>query len=120
MINSTEDIFFTSFFILFFLTAISWITFAQFTMRPIEKRIKADGIPSNFLWDGVGARISFYAFAIVFPKKFALRLNRLIDVELIRRYADRSDWMRGLFFLVTINTWLITILMGVALGYAAR
>lgn len=38
-----------SFFGLFMLTAIAWITFAHFTMRPIEKKMKADGIPSGFL-----------------------------------------------------------------------
>lgn len=118
MINNTEDIFFTLFFLFFICTGITWIIFAQFTMRPIEKRMKADAIANNFLWDGVGARISFYAFAIVFPRKLALRLDRLMNVEAIRRYAGKSDWLRGFFFLVATNIWLVIIIVGVALGYS--
>lgn len=114
----SEDIFFGAFFILFILTAVAWITFAQFTMRPIEKKMISDALSNNFAWDGVGARISFYAFAIVLPKKIAIRLNRLMDVETIRRYSNKLDWFRGLFFLVSINTWLVVIVVGVVLGYS--
>lgn len=117
MINNSEDIFFSLFFLLFFLTAIAWITFAHFTMRPIEKRMKADDLPNDFLWDGVGARISFYAFAIVFPRKFAIRLNRLMNVDAIRHYANKFDWFRGVCFLIAINAWLLSIMIGLALGF---
>lgn len=87
-------------------------------MKPIEERMKADGIPNSFSWDGVGIRVMSYAFAIVFPEKLALRLNRLIDAEVVRRYADQSDWWRGLIFLMTSYTWLILAFIGVALGYS--
>ncbi|HEX7764230.1 MAG TPA: hypothetical protein VF433_11545 [Cellvibrio sp.] len=59
-----------------------------------------------------------YAFAIVFPEKLALRLNRLIDAAVVRRYAHQSDWWLGLIFLLTSYTWLILAFIGVALGYS--
>ena len=74
MINNTDDIFFTSFFIFFFLTAISWITFAQFTMRPLEKKFKADGIPKKFLWDGIGALSHSMPSQLLFRKKLRFAL----------------------------------------------
>ncbi len=118
MTTNTEDIFFYAFFLLLFFTVISWLAFSQLTMRPIEKRMKTDGIPNSFSWDGVGIRVMSYAFAIVFPEKYALRLNRLIDAAVVRRYAHKPDWWRGLVFLMTSYTWLILTFIGVALGYS--
>ncbi len=106
------------FFGLFIAAAISWITFAQFSMRPMEKKMKACGIPSGFQWDGVGVRIFSYAFAIVFPEKLALRLTRLMDVKLIRSYASKADWWRGFFFLTIIYTWTLNILITFVIEYS--
>lgn len=52
MINNSEDIFFSLFFLFFILTGLAWIIFAQFSMRPIEKSTKADATPDGFTWDG--------------------------------------------------------------------
>lgn len=105
------------FFALFIASAISWLTFAQLSMRPMEKRMKADGVPNGFVWDGVGARIFSYAFAIVLPEKFALRLTRLMDVKLIRSYASRADWWRGLFFLSITYTWILIVFVIAAIDH---
>lgn len=118
MLNSAQDWFFLFLLISTGFTSASLLIFAQFSMRPMEKKMKADGRTNDFLWDGVGARIFSYAFAIVFPEKLALRLNRLIDVKSIRSYARKSDWWRGVFFLSITYSWLVTILIGSALGYA--
>lgn len=88
MLNTAQDWFFLTVLVCTGLAAVSWLTFAQLSMRPMERRMKADGIPNQFKWDGVGARISLYALAIVFPEKFALRFHRLMDVKLIRSYAN--------------------------------
>ena len=103
------------FFGLFIAAAISWITFARFSMRPLEKRMTADGIQIGFQWDGVGARIFSYAFAIVFPENFALRLTRLMDVKLIRSYANKADWWRGFFFLTITYIWLLVVFIAFAI-----
>jgi hypothetical protein len=116
MFESTQGKFFTLLLLVTAFMAISWLTFAQLSMRPIEKKMKADDKPDSFSWDGVGARIFSYAFAIVFPEKFALRLNRLMDVTTIRSYANKSDRWRGALFLSITYTWLILILSGAALG----
>lgn len=91
-------------------TFITWIAFARLSMARIEKKIKDDGAPGSFAWDGVGGRIVFYALAIVLPEKIALRINKLIDVELVRKYATRKDWVLGICFLIAGDTWIfITI-----------
>lgn len=68
-------------------------------MRRIEHKIQADGLPNDFSWDGIGARVFSYAFAIVFPENLALRLNRLMGVSTIRSYAVKADVIRGVIFL---------------------
>lgn len=104
----------------FLFVGIFWLIFAQSTMRRIEKALKADNAHNDFVWDGLGARIFSYAFAIVLPEKVAHRLNRLMDVKLIRSYATEADWWRGLFFLVITYLWLGVSLLGAALGAAGN
>lgn len=61
-------------------------------MARIEKTLKADGKPRPCPWDGPGARIVWYAWAIALPIG---RWNPLddpfIDVELVRQYANDFD-----------------------------
>lgn len=116
MLDTTQDIFFALVLILTGLTALSWLTFGQFSMRPIEKKMKTDGLPNQFAWDGLGGRITFYALAIVLPERFALRLNRLMDVSAIRSYANNRDWWRGMIFITVTNTWIISIFGGTIFG----
>ncbi len=117
MLNTTQDWFFALVLVFTGLTAISWLVFGQLSMKRMEREMKADGLPNCFAWDGVGARITFYALAIVLPERIALRLKRLMDVEVIRSYATNFDWCRGLFFLTVTNTWIFFILGGTALGF---
>lgn len=114
--QNMQDWFFLSILIITIFMAMSWLIFAQFSMRPIEKKMKADDKPFSFSWDGIGARVFSYAFAIVFPEKFAMRLSPLMDVAVIRSYASKSDWLRGVIFLSTTYTWIFIILGGTALG----
>jgi|SRR5690606_21424799 len=108
-----RDWFYLSFIILFILAAITWIIFARLSMARIESEIKND----KFLWDGTGGRIIFYAYAIALPEKMARRIDeRLIDASLVRKYATRADWMRGISFLIASNIWILLILAGVIIG----
>ncbi len=116
MINNSEDVFFSLVFLFFIFMGLAWIIFARFSMRPMEKKMNADGLPNQFAWDGVGGRITFYALAIVLPERFALRLNRLMDVSAIRSYANKWDWWRGLIFIGVTNTWIISIFGGTVFG----
>src|SRR5690554_2243778 len=96
-------------------TSISWLIFAPLTMRRIEKQMRQDGMPEGFIWDGIGGRVVFYAYAILFPEKGALRIERLIDVRCVRSYATKADWWRSSFFVTTshlrLSVTFITLLL---------
>jgi hypothetical protein len=102
-----NDFFMWGFLILFLSSAFFLLTFAQFTMRRIEREIKRDVIdyvkPVNV---GDGGLVS-YAFAIVLPERPALRLAHFLDVELIRTYATKTDWWLSLLFLLTMDAWIL-------------
>lgn len=106
-----NDFFMWGFLVLFLSGAFFLLTFAQFTMRRIEREIKRDVIdyvaPANF---GDGG-LSSYAFAIVLPERAALRMVRLLDVEVIRSYATKTDWWLGLLFLITMDAWILLSLV---------
>lgn len=96
---------------------IMWLSFAHFTMRRIEKQMKDDGLPDSFLWDGVGGRIIFYAYAIALPQKIALKFDRrLIDSGLVRSYASSRDRLRAKLFLLFINVWIVGCFVGFFCG----
>ena len=99
------------FFSLFIFTAVAWLLFARLSMARIERSIEEDGLPVGFQWDGVGGRIVFYALAIVLPLKMAMRIDQLIDVELVRKYATRKDWVLGICFLIAGDTWIFVTIV---------
>lgn len=110
------EFWFTVFFFGFFIaTAITWILFARLTMARIEKDIKGGGHPESFGWDGIGGRIVFYALAIVLPARAATRIDKLIDVNLVRRYATKIDWVFGFSFLIVADIWIFISFVGIAL-----
>lgn len=77
-------------------TFVSWLIFARLSMARIERSMAKDGLPRPCPWDGPGARIVLYAYAIALPKKLAERLDiRLINDPLVRRYASGADWFRA-------------------------
>lgn len=114
MISSLTDWMFLLSGVFFIFTTITWITFARFTMGRIEKSMKADGLPEGFLWDGLGGRVFFYAYAIIFTEQGAARIDRLINTKLVRSYANKSDWWRGVFFIVISHIWVALIFIGIS------
>lgn len=102
-----NDFFMWVFLVLFLSGGLFLLAFTQFTMRRIEREIKRDVIdyvaPANF---GDGG-LSSYALAIVLPERAALRMVRLLDVELIRSYATKTDWWLSLLFLITMDAWIL-------------
>ena len=75
-------------------------------MARIEKNIRKDGHPESFVWDGIGGRIVFYALAIVLSKRIAMRMDKLIDVDLVRQYSTKKDWVLGFTFLLVTDIWI--------------
>lgn len=92
-------------------TAISLLSFAQFAMRRIEKQIKEAGRDTHQPLDFAGSKIVTYAYAIVLPERFALRLHRLIDAQIVRDYSNKTDWVLGLFFIVASHLWIILTML---------
>lgn len=99
-------------FSLFIIMATAWITFARLTMARIERDMKKDSVPEGFLWDGLGGRIFFYAFAIVFSESKAKRIDKLINVSLVRSYANHRDWHRGLIFIIASSACIFVTIAG--------
>src|SRR6218665_362384 len=92
-------------------TAIFLLLFAQRTMRRIEKQIKKDNLQTQQPLDFGGSRIVTYAYAIVLPEHLALRIERLIDVRLVRRYANNVDWVIGMLFIMASHLWILSVLL---------
>lgn len=114
MLNTVQDWSYLTVLLLFLATGISWLLFGRLTMARIERDIKADGLPRPSPWDGPGARILSYAYALALPEKWALRTvdTRLLDAELIRRYAIPADRIRGAALLIFGNAFVVFILLG--------
>jgi len=99
--------------VLFLFTAFSWISFARFSMGRIEKLIKEQGGPDSFAWDGIGVRTIFFAYAIVLPQRYGIRLEkRLIQSSLVRCYSSRFDRINGLILLISGNLLVLACFMG--------
>jgi hypothetical protein len=92
-------------------TAIFLLLLAQRTMRRIEKQIRKDGLDMQQPLDFGGSKIVTYAYAIVLPEHLALRIERLIDVRLVRRYANKVDSVIGMLFIMASHLWILSILL---------
>jgi len=93
-------------------TFAAWLVFARFSMARIERLFEQDGLPRPCQWDGPGARIVLYAYAIALPRRIAERLApRLIDVPRVRHYASAGDSYRALMFLISTHAFVLLILV---------
>jgi len=114
MFESPKDWFFLVSGIVCMTMFVSMLVFGRLTMAAIEKKVKRDGLPRPCSWDGPGARIVWYAYAIGFPLG---RFNRIddpmIDVGLVRKYATPADRVRAIVLLTSGNLFLLMLLIGV-------
>lgn len=93
-------------------TFISLLVFGRMSMAPLEKRMKKDGLPRPCPWDGPGARIYWYAWAIALPVGRANREDDpLINVPLVKSYATKGDVTRAIVFMVAQTLFLILIIL---------
>lgn len=100
--------------IVMLLAFLTILMFGRMTLAPMEKKLKREGHPRPCPWDGPGARIVWYAYAIGLPVG---RFNRvddpMIDVGLVRQYATAADRVRAIVLLVSGNFFLLVLLVGV-------
>lgn len=98
---------------LFAAMAASWLLFARLTMARIERDLKADGYPRPAPWDGVGGRAVWYAWAIALPVgPWNLPNDPMINVKLVRRYANRSDKVRAWALFISGNLLVLAVIVG--------
>lgn len=96
-----------------FAMAISWLTFGRFTMSRIEREIKAEGLPRPCPWDGPGARILWYAYAIAIPiGRFNRADDPTINAPLVRSYTKPADKFWGWALIVFGNVLAVLAVSG--------
>ena len=85
-------------------TIISWLVFAQFSMRPIEKKMQASNKDKISKWDGPGWRVMWYAWAIFLPIcGFNNSRDPLLDPVEVKRHVGRKDRILAAWFFISIT-----------------
>ena len=113
MTSTPKEYFLLVLLVLFLIAATSWIVFARFTMSRIEKRMSEKGFLNVANWDGIGARVILYAYALVLPQKYAQRIeSRLINSISVKSYSDSKDRISGIIFLISSNTLMVSCFIG--------
>ncbi len=77
---------------------ILWICFARISMSYIELEMKKEGKEPP-QWDGMGARIVGYAFAITLPEG-TLKNYILVDAEAAKRLSRPKDRKLAVLYLI--------------------
>lgn len=95
------------------MTCITWLVFSRFTMARIEKTLKINGHDVGFSWDSLGARAIIYAFVIIIGGKYAKNLEKIANVQLIKKHSTHFDWWLSLLFTITIYLWIGIIFYGI-------
>lgn len=92
----------------------SWLLFGRFTMARIERELKKEGIPRPCPWDGPGARIVWYAWAIAVPVgRFNKLDDPMIDVGLVRERSTAPDKLLAATMLTSAATLVLLTLVGI-------
>ncbi|WP_215396789.1 hypothetical protein [Rheinheimera oceanensis] len=97
---------------------ISWLVFAQFSMRPIERKMRAARKDTISKWDGPGWRVMWYAWAIFLPIcGFNNSRDPLLNPVEVKKYASRKDWILAAWFFISAYGMIIS---GIAASYIWR
>lgn len=81
---------------------ISWLLFGRLSMARIERDLARNGLPRPCSWDGPGARIMWYAYAIALPVgRFNRTDDPVIDVLLIKNNATQNDQWRAWYLIIS-------------------
>ncbi|MBV2128508.1 hypothetical protein [Arsukibacterium indicum] len=99
--------------ILLISTVISWLIFAQFSMRPIEKKMQASNKDKISQWDGPGWRVMWYAWAIFLPIcGFNNSRDPLLDPVEVKKHVSRKDRILAAWFFISITGMVLSGLIG--------
>lgn len=80
--------------------AASWLVFAQLSMRPLEKKLRALNKDTISQWDGPGWRVATYAIKLITPPSIWGEFAMFIDPYLLHKISTKRDkmlaaWMMG-------------------------
>jgi hypothetical protein len=112
-----SDWFFWFFLIGALCTSVTWLVFARLSMARIKRKLKDGGAADLVPWDGISGGIVFIAHAIALPERYALKINRLIDVRLVRAHAQPKDRVLAVLFLLLADTWIGVSLIAMIFGW---
>lgn len=80
---------------------LSWLIFAQISMRPLEKKLKVLNKDTISDWDGPGWRVVTYAMKLVLPASFWGKNTMLIDPYLLKELATAKDKSLALWLMLS-------------------
>lgn len=110
MMDSNEELYLLFTLITGLITFCSWLAFGRLVMARVERHIKDEGLPRPCSWDGSGARVLSYAYALVLP---AERVDmRLIDARIVKRYSTPADRVLGLTLILSSTLLGLLCLIG--------
>lgn len=85
-----------------FVSGILWVAFGRYSMARIEREIEAELKRKMFLWDGIGARLPYYALYMFAPKCLHKGLSEIINPVYIQSRATRVDKILAASLLIMI------------------
>lgn len=90
--------------------AISWLAFAHYSMRPLEKKLREIDKDNLSEWDGPGWRTATYAIKLVLPPHIWGNYTMFLDPYLLHKLATSADTKRAVWFWLS---WLTAIAMAI-------
>ena len=88
--------------------AVAWFTFLFASVWRIERRIQAAGEPRPCMWDGIGLRVMWYAWAIAFSTESFSQLERwMLDPELVEPCLRSTD--KILAWIIIVSVYLLLV-----------
>ena len=99
---------------LLLMSIISYVTFGWLSVLKIEKSIMSEGKPRPCPWDGVGARVVWYAYTVALP---ASCFNEIDDRQLntadVKRYTTRADRIRAWSLMIPLHGMMLLVFTGI-------
>ncbi|MEW5681586.1 MAG: hypothetical protein AB1780_04340 [Pseudomonadota bacterium] len=95
---------------LMFNAAASWLVFAQLSMRPLEKKLRALNKDTISQWDGPGWRVATYAIKLITPPSIWGEFAMFIDPYLLHKISTKRDKMLAAWMM---GSWLVFIVFSV-------
>lgn len=95
---------------------LAWVIFGRLSMSRIEESIMAEGKPRPCSWDGVGARIIWYAYTVSLPASWFNDIDdRQLSASDIKRYTTRADRIRGWALMIPVHGMVVLVFTSIIL-----